>query len=79
MIARARLIDMQTQAGQAEGLHRGVQGVLDAMPSTEVYMARAAAAIPVLRHGDDAQVRAALGFLRRSRSTPGWATSSSRR
>ena len=64
LIARARLIDLQGQAGLADGLHRGVQCVLDSMPSTEVYMARAAAALPVLRYGDDAQVRGVLAFLR---------------
>jgi tetratricopeptide (TPR) repeat protein len=64
LIARARLTDLQGQAGKTEGLHRGVQGVLEAMPSTEVYMARAAAALPVLRYGDEAQVRDALAFLR---------------
>jgi tetratricopeptide (TPR) repeat protein len=64
LIARARLIDLQVRVGRTEELHLGMQGVLDAMPSTEVYMARAAAAIPVLRHGDEAQVRGVLGFLR---------------
>ena len=64
LIAGARLVDLQGRAGASEALHRGVRQVLESMSSTEVYMARAAAALPVLRYGDEAQVRDVLAFLR---------------
>ena len=64
LIARARLVDLRgaadaTQVGTAE-----IQPVLEAMASTEVYLAHACASLPVLRYGDDAQVRAVLAYLR---------------
>jgi hypothetical protein len=37
--------------------------LLQAMPSTEVYLAHIGASLPALRYGSEDQVRAKLGYL----------------
>jgi len=64
LIARARLVDLRGAADPSQVGAADIQRVLDAMASTEVYLAQAAASLPVLRYGDDAQVRAVIGYLR---------------
>jgi len=64
LIARARLVDLRGAVDPKQVGSADIQPVLDAMTSTEVYVAQAAASLPVLRYGDDAQVGAVLRYLR---------------
>ena len=64
LIARARLVDLRGAADPSQVSAVDIQPVLEAMASTEVYVAHAAASLPVLRYGDEAQVRAVLAYLR---------------
>lgn len=64
LIARARVVDLRGAVDPRQVGSADIQPVLDAMASTEVYLAQAAASLPVLRYGDDAQVSAVLHYLR---------------
>jgi tetratricopeptide (TPR) repeat protein len=64
LIARAKLLDLRAAVDPGQISTGDIAALLAAMVSTEVYLAHACASLPVLRYGDDAQVRAVLGHLR---------------
>jgi tetratricopeptide (TPR) repeat protein len=64
LIARARLLDLCDRLGERQHMPVLAARVVDSLASTEVGIAHATAAINLLRHGDDAQVRAVLAVLK---------------
>lgn len=64
LIARAKLVDLRAAVDPGQIGTADIAALLEAMGSTEVYLAHASASLPVLRYGNDAQVRAVLGHLR---------------
>jgi DNA-binding SARP family transcriptional activator/tetratricopeptide (TPR) repeat protein len=64
LIAQAKLVDLRGAVDPGAIGTADVQPVLQAMASTEVYLALASASLPVLRYGSAEQVRAVLGYLR---------------
>jgi tetratricopeptide (TPR) repeat protein len=64
LIAQAKLVDLRGAADPGAVSVADIQPVLQAMASTEVYLAQASASLPVLRYGSAEQVRTVLGYLR---------------
>lgn len=64
LIAQARVVDLRGAADPRSVGAADIQPLLQAMRSTEVYLARACASLPVLRYGSDDQVHAVLDYLR---------------
>jgi tetratricopeptide (TPR) repeat protein len=64
LIARARVVDLRGASDPRSVDAADIQPLLQAMGSTEVYLARACASLPVLRYGSDDQVHAVLDYLR---------------
>jgi tetratricopeptide (TPR) repeat protein len=64
LIAQAKLVDLRAAAEPGAVGAADVHPVLQAMASTEVYLAQASASLPVLRYGSDEQVQAVLAYLR---------------
>ena len=64
LIARARVVDLRGAADPRSVDAADIQPLLQAMSSTEVYLALACASLPVLRYGSDDQVHAVLDYLR---------------
>jgi len=63
LIAQARVVDLRGAADPRQVDAADIQPLLQAMGSTEVYLARACASLPVLRYGSDDQVHAVLDYL----------------
>jgi DNA-binding SARP family transcriptional activator/tetratricopeptide (TPR) repeat protein len=63
LIAHARLVDLCARGGDTAGLQAALTRTVAALTTTEVPVARAAAAIGLLRHGSDAHVERAVAAL----------------
>ncbi|MFN0184211.1 MAG: ATP-binding protein, partial [Aquabacterium sp.] len=70
-VACGKLADVAARRGDAAAVQAAVQAALGWLPRTQIYTAQVSALIAVLRHGDDAQARAALRHRRDQAVDPG--------
>jgi DNA-binding SARP family transcriptional activator len=79
VIARARLVALYQRAGLGAEQRAMLSCLLDALRNTELRQAHVAAAIAVLGHGSDDQVRAVLPMLEPPSRLDPWLTESLRK
>ena len=64
LLARARLLEMAAEAGDAAASVAMADRIMATLASTDFYIAQSTAVRAIARHGNDAQVQAALAYLR---------------